>query len=125
MARKSIPTMTAEMALAVPQVVAHRLTRMALAGTTPSARDQKEFQRMGTEKVWAFYESWGAMYMQAAKQQQQWMTSMMFPWAGMPAGKKAGKQLGNAAAAILESGMKPVHGKAVANAKRLSRTKLK
>ncbi|QLQ33159.1 MAG: hypothetical protein HZT40_17950 [Candidatus Thiothrix singaporensis] len=63
--------------------------------------------------------------MQTAKLQQQWMTSMLFPWAGVPSGKKVGKQLGNAAAAILESGMKPVHSKAVANAKRLSRAKLK
>ncbi|QLQ33160.1 MAG: hypothetical protein HZT40_17955 [Candidatus Thiothrix singaporensis] len=51
MARKSIPTMTAEMALAVPQVVAHRLTRMALAGTTPSVRDQKNSNAWGGKSL--------------------------------------------------------------------------
>jgi hypothetical protein len=30
-----------ELAMAVPQVMAHRLTRMALAGATPSARDRR------------------------------------------------------------------------------------
>jgi len=36
--------------MAVPQVLAHRLARM----------DATEFQRMGTEKLAAFQEAWGA-----------------------------------------------------------------
>ena len=37
----------AELAFAVPQVVAHRVTRMAIAGPSLSERDQKEFRRHG------------------------------------------------------------------------------
>jgi hypothetical protein len=40
----------AELALAAPQVVAHRLTSMALAGPVLSARDCKEFAGMVREK---------------------------------------------------------------------------
>ena len=58
---KSIGSKSAELALAVPQVVAHRLTRMAIAGPKLSKRDQKEFQRMVAEKKNAFTESWIAM----------------------------------------------------------------
>ena len=51
----------AELAVAVPQVIAHRLTRLARAGPAPSARDRQEFRRMGAEKAAAFAESWNAM----------------------------------------------------------------
>ena len=47
---QSIVTQAVELAFAVPQVVAHRVTRMAIAGPTLSARDRKEFQRMGAER---------------------------------------------------------------------------
>ena len=43
---KPAAVQAAELALAVPQVVAHRMARMALAGHSPSARDQREFQMM-------------------------------------------------------------------------------
>ena len=42
----SVATQAAELALAAPQVVAHRVARMALAGATPSERDRKEFERL-------------------------------------------------------------------------------
>ena len=51
----------AERAVAVPQVIAHRLARLARAGPAPSARDREEFRRMGAEKAAAFAESWNAM----------------------------------------------------------------
>jgi len=54
-----------ELARAVPQVEAHRVTRKALAGTSPTARDQREFRQMGAEKMAAFTESWNAMATQA------------------------------------------------------------
>jgi len=40
----------AGLGFAAPQVIAHRLTRMALAGPTMSARDRKEFTGMVVEK---------------------------------------------------------------------------
>jgi len=56
-----------ELAFAAPYVVAHRLTRMALAGASPSARDRKEFTKMGSEKLLAFNQSWNAMFLEAAR----------------------------------------------------------
>src|ERR1700722_19369477 len=46
----SLAAKSMEVALAVPQVVAHRVTRMALAGPTLSERDRREFQMMVNEK---------------------------------------------------------------------------
>ena len=57
---RALATQTAELALAVPQVVAHRVTRLALAGARPSRRDQAEFQRMVQEKQVAFSQAWMA-----------------------------------------------------------------
>ena len=58
-----------EIAWAAPQVIAHRTTRMALAGSQPSAHDQAEFNRMWQEKVVAFSQAamrsgWEALRLQ-------------------------------------------------------------
>ncbi|HIV72779.1 MAG TPA: hypothetical protein H9903_17715 [Candidatus Aquabacterium excrementipullorum] len=127
---RSLATQTAELALATPQVMAHRLTRMALAGHNPNARDQKEFHLMGAEKVAAFQESWMAMGLQAWRvQMQMWNSAMQAFW--MPWGRTlptASSTLGQwqkATLGILGQGMAPVHRRAVANAKRLGRTRLR
>lgn len=113
----------AELAWAVPQVVAHRVARMALAGPQPSARDQREFHRMGAEKLAAFQQSWLAMFTQAALAQQRMamglMTAWMRPW-GLP--QPSWMQAGQA---VLQAGLAPVHRRAVANTKRLGRTPLR
>ena len=96
----------AELALAVPQVVSHRVARMAAAGPWPGARDRREFHRMGSEKVAAFHESWTAMWWQAWRAQMQFATAWM-QWWSWPA-------------RIAEHGLKPVHRRAVANARRLA-----
>jgi len=119
-----------ELAFAVPQVVAHRITRMALAGPSPSERDRKEFQRMGEEKTAAFSESWNAMALQAVHAQQalalSFMRAMWSPsLSDKPSPSTLVTQWQNAALGVLGKGMAPVHSRAVANAKRLSRTKLK
>lgn len=62
---KSLVSKAAELAFAAPQVVAQRVTRMAIAGPSVSEHDRKEFQSMGAEKTSAFFESWNAMTMQA------------------------------------------------------------
>ena len=46
-----------EMAIAAAQVIGHRTSRLALAGSVPSARDQREFALMGQEKGDAALES--------------------------------------------------------------------
>lgn len=109
---------SAELAAAAPQVVMHRLSRLALAGAQPSARDRREFNRMGAEKVAAFQESWMAMGMQVWRVQQQmalasWQALFM-PWARVRA-----PQWPHAMVGVLGQGLKPVHRRAVANAKRL------
>ncbi|MDE2613326.1 MAG: hypothetical protein KGL78_07785 [Burkholderiales bacterium] len=103
-----------ELALAAPQVVAHRLARMALAGPVLSARDRQEFTGMVLEKQRAFVESWAAMSAEAMKLAASPWTAWWTP-----------ARLQSAALRIADRGLAPVHGKAVANAKRLRRTRLK
>lgn len=121
---KSLPTLASEVAYAAPQVIAHRLTRMALAGANPSARDKREFYRMGTEKVEAFYESWQAMLLQTLAVNQRLWFSFWFPWATPASTKNPVEQLEQAATQILTSAIKPVHKRAVSNAKRLNKTSI-
>jgi len=64
---RSLAVKAPELAFAVPQVVAHRVTRMALSGPRLSARERKEFELMVAEKNSAFGESWNAMAAQAAR----------------------------------------------------------
>ena len=116
--------------MAVPQVVAHRLTRMAMAGSTLSARDRKEFDLMLAEKNAAFTQAWQAMAMQSMRANQALAASLFSSaWSSALRGKmptlSAAAQLQNAALGILNKGLAPVHRKAVANAKRLARTNLR
>lgn len=125
---KSIATKSAELALAVPLVVAHRVARMANAGPTPSARDMKEFNRMVAEKGAVFAQAWQAMATQAVLANQAMVFSFarsFWPMSGRgkitPA--KVAAQLQGAALGVLGKGLAPVHRKATANARRLARTK--
>ena len=103
-----------ELAFAVPQVMAHRLTRMALAGPVPNARDQREFFTMGQEKVHAFWQSWFAMgWAMVEATQQSWLA--MLQGARVPLLDVHH---------VLSRGMGPVHRKATANACRLARVQL-
>ncbi len=127
---KSIAAKAAELAVAVPQVVAHRVARMAIAGPTLSERDRKEFERMVAEKHTAFSEAWQAMATQSVRANQALAASLMrSAWspsaARKPTPAKVAAQLHKAALGVLGKGLAPVHRKAVANAKRLARTKLR
>jgi len=116
----------AQLGLAAPQVFAHRVTRMAIAGISPTARDRKEFRRMRTEKTAAFTESWNAMAMETLRANQalsaSFWRSIWLPWFG--AQPSAASHLHNAALGILGKGIAPVHRRAIANARRLTRTRL-
>lgn len=125
---KSLAAQTIELGFAVPQVIAHRATRMAMAGATPSARDRKEIHRMSTEKMLAFNEAWTAMAKQAVLENQKLALSMMqsvwFPWLRTtPSARATSQQLTNAMLGVLGKGMVPIRRRAVANAKRLGRAK--
>lgn len=119
--RKTTASKVAELSFAVPQVVAHRLTRMAIAGPVLNARDRKEFTGMVAEKQVAFSKAWMNVMTETARLQQQFFL-------GCLTGKTWSQQLGQASKAInraQSTGLAPIHRKAVANAKRLARTKLR
>ena len=106
------------------------MTRMALSGKTPSARDRKEFERMVAEKNAAFVESWNAMAVQAVRANQTLAASFFKSFFAAARGKKpsaarAAAQFRRAALGVAAKGFAPVHRKATANAKRLGRTKLR
>jgi hypothetical protein len=98
---------------------------MALAGPELSSRDRTEFHRMSAEKTAAFAESWKAMAMEALRVQQSiamlWWRATWMPWIqGNPA-RQTAEHLRRAQRSILGKGFAPVHRRAVANARRLSR----
>jgi len=123
--QRALALRTAELAFAAPQVVAHRVARMAGAGPTLSKRDQREFRLMGSEKVVAFAVSWNAMVLQALRVQQalyfSFVRSLWSPWLGSRASSRTTAQLQGAALGILNKGLGPVHRTATANARRLTR----
>ena len=125
---KSLAVQTIDLGVAVPQVIAHRVLRMVIAGAAPSARDRKELHRMSTEKILAFNEAWTAMAMQAVLENQKLalscMQSLWFPWLhSKSSARSASEKLSHAMLGVLGKGMVPIRGRAVANAKRLGRAK--
>ncbi len=126
---KRVTAQATQLAMAVPQVVAHRVARMMTAGANPSASDQAEFQRMGTEKVVAFGESWMAMGAQMLRAQQSLANSMVSVWSqpwnpgSATTLMRSTEELQNAALGVLGSGLAPVHRRAVDNARRLGTTR--
>jgi hypothetical protein len=125
----SLATKMVELSIAAPQVIAHRVTRMALAGQTPSDRDKKEFELMVAEKKVAFGESLNAMAAQTVRANQMLALSL-FKSFWLPSSRKVTassvvSKVQRAATGVLSKGIEPVRRKAVANAKRLARTKLR
>ena len=141
-------TRMAELAIAVPQVVATRSARMLAAGANPGVADRAEFSKMYAEKGHAFWESALAMGMQMARINQeyarsaalQWWRLWTTPWwlTAMSPGTRSSSSLPRVAALlprsgagqrrravsrIVDAGLGPVHKRATANARRLSRTR--
>ena len=142
---------TGEMMLASAQVINHRTGRIAAAGPSPDSRDRREFTLMGQEKIAAASESAQAIAARMLTLNQQMGTlafnQLVAGTAGimsvataqtiaqsskaqaelvrdtMSSSAKAAAQLADSVAQIAHHGMKPVHSRATANAKRLSRHK--
>lgn len=139
---------SSEMMLASAQVVSHRTQRMMNAGVVPSAKDQTEFALMGQEKVEAASESVMAMthYMMGLNQQmglkfaeQMFKSSsdlMSLATSTTPAQAISrhsklmsslsdcvvqAADMSQSAAELTSRAMKPVHSRAMANAKRLGK----
>jgi hypothetical protein len=94
---------------------------MALAGPAISARDRKEFTGMVGEKQAAVAQAWTAMFAEGVRLQQQLVLSL---FTGATPSQHAARTR-SAASRIASTGLAPFHRKAVANAKRLARTKLR
>ena len=127
---KSLAAQTIELGVAVPQVIALRAARIAAAGASPSARDRKEFYRMGSEKIAAVNEAWSAMAVEVFRANQEFaasfVQSLWFPWTRPDfSAKRASRRLTRAGLEVLGKGMAPIRRRAVANAKRLGRTRRK
>lgn len=137
---------TGEMMMASAFVINRRLTRMALAGANPNARDRREFQRMGQEKVEAATESLLAVSAQlafagpqlGAVSFQYWMKTVraLLATSTRPAMSVVGAQaalmgltfgnssstaakMASVSAKLAHHGLRPVHSRATANARRL------
>ena len=137
-----------EMSIASAQVIAHRTTRMAAAGPLPNARDRKEFTRMGQEKVEAATESaramaahLGAMNLQLGARSFRSMmtgtTALMALASSRNIGQfiarqatlagvvsrsaKTAAEVADSTAQLARRGLKPIHARATANARRLGK----
>jgi hypothetical protein len=127
-----------EIAVAAPQVVAHRTARAARSGPTPPTADRKELTRMTQEKFEACGESAGAMAAEIVKANLAlWPSVVRAGWTlpsamWMPTAR-AGSLLSasalaaaavpriasSAASRVLAKSLAPVHRRVTANAKRL------
>jgi len=140
---------TSEMMAASAQVIHHRSTRIACAGPLPCARDQREFQLMGQEKIEAAMESAQALAARLMIMQTQFSsfafrqflksTSSVLTLAANPAAamtmkgqetllwrpyhstRAIGSHLSGAIARLAQHGLKPIHTRATQNAKRLGK----
>ncbi|QIL80049.1 hypothetical protein G7047_09155 [Diaphorobacter sp. HDW4A] len=112
----------AELSVAAPQVIAHRVTRMALSSPTQlSKRDHKEFTGMVAEKQVAFAQSWWTLCMEMGKMQQ----SLFWSWMRGPTALSGQlSRMPQTLERISAKSVAPIHRKAVQNSKRLARTKL-
>ena len=127
--KASAASKAVDIAVAAPQVIAHRVTRMALAGPLPDARDRKEFTGMVQEKQLAFAQgflAWNTAVLRwQMHMQMQWFSACL---RGDYA--KAFNQLFSplplavASDKAVAQALEPVRRKAVSNAKRLAKTPL-
>lgn len=121
-----VATRLAQLSNDVPQVVAHRVSRMATSGPMPSARDRKEFNDMVVEKPMAFAHSYMAMWMAGLQVQQTFWTSisramLQPPWVGLKTHTDAIHRAGQGGWFVLDQGIGPIQRQASSNARRLNR----
>jgi hypothetical protein len=137
-----------EMWMASAQVVAHRTARMAAAGPMPGSRDRREFALMGQEKVEAAAESALAIGAHLAAMNLEFGARAMrnamtdgAAWMSLATSRSVSELMSrqlhvaqaltrsmNTASAFAAStarlggrGLKPIHARAKANARRLAR----
>jgi hypothetical protein len=139
-------TKMVELAVAAPQVIAARSARMLAAGANPGAADRMEFSKMCSEKGAAFWESLFAMGMHMVRMNQEYARSAAMQWWRLwttpwwlssipwktPSSRSvvpavtllpSEKQRKRAVSRLVDAGLAPIHKRATANARRLSRTR--
>jgi hypothetical protein len=141
-------TKTLETMLASAQVIGHRTGRMALAGPTPNARDRREIALMQQEKIEAGAQSaqpmaahmmtmsqpWGALaFRHILRNSAAFMSLASSRTPSQLVARQAvfARALGHSTVSIVDvsksvtklayRGLKPIHAKATANAKRLGK----
>jgi len=105
-----------------PLVIANRLSRMALAGPQPSARDRREFERMVSEKWFASQESAVAMGASLLRMQQDLVLAAMRACTTAPFARGGWMEAWSWQERLMSmaaDGLAPLRSKAVANARRL------
>ena len=139
---------TLEMMLASAQVIGHRTRRMALAGPAPNARDRREFALMGQEKFEAGAHSAQAMAAHMVSMSQPWgalafrhhlrnsaafmsLASSRTPTQLIARQAALAQAVAQSAVSMADvaknatklahRGLKPIHAKATANARRLGK----
>jgi hypothetical protein len=137
-----------EMSIASAEVIAHRTARMTTAGPMPSARDQQEFALMGQEKFDASMESARATtaylstaYLKFAERGLRYMVTGTSALMALAASRTVDQiiarharladtvsrstitasELSHSTIRLAGRGLKPLHARATANAKRLAR----
>jgi hypothetical protein len=137
-----------EMSMASAQVIAHRTARISASGPIPSARDRNEFTRMGQEKLDAAGESVRAMLahltkanlalgarmfaqimatttaftsLSASRSPTQFITRQAKLAKSMARSGMTASEISGSAARMAKRGLKPIHARATANARRLAK----
>ena len=108
-----------QLAAVAPMVIGYRLTAVALAGPEPGARDRREFNRMGQEKIDAWYEAAQATGMRLVHANMA-MAALVLrsAWGGAPALANGFTKLSSD---LLADAVTPYHRRVLANSRRLSR----
>ena len=143
-----LATKTLEMTLASAQVIGYRTGRMALAGAAPNARGRREFVLLRQEKIEAGAQSAQAMAAHLMTMSQPWgalafrhllrasaafmsLASSRSPSQLIARQAALARALGQSsvrmadvskdATRLAHRGLKPIHAKATANARRLGK----
>lgn len=116
----------AQLSSDVPQVVAHRVSRLATSGPMPSARDRQEFTDMVVEKPMAFAHSYLNMWMAGLQVHQTFWNSLSRamlqpPWLSIRTHADAFHRAGQGGWFVLDQGIGPIQRQASSNARRLNR----
>lgn len=110
-----------EIAMTAPMVVATRTSQMVGAGAAPSARDRRELQRMGGEKVEAFYEACAATVAVTMRTNAEiWAAMIRASSGGIGPATALTRVLADSLGDVAVAGVSPAHRRVVANQRRLN-----